>query len=164
MFDMSLVDTNARLEPSVLEYWPPATVERLTSEVLSAGFRFSVSGVGDLLPPVDTLAFLDSDCLCDIPGLSAMLLLMLRVMPGKPSLVSYRVAGVAVGSMDTADRTGNTRSMEPGLKADDTSLPLEGDFCESPVNMLTEVCRGPEGSLLSVVLCRGLPGTADARC
>ena len=45
-------------------------------------------------------------------------------MPGKPSLETCRGAGVAVGSIDTADRTGNTRSIEPGLRTDEALLLL----------------------------------------
>jgi hypothetical protein len=37
--------------------------------------------------------------------------------PGKPSDDSCRTSGVAVGSIETAERIGKTRSMEPGLSA-----------------------------------------------
>lgn len=47
--------------------------------------------------------------------------------PGKPSEGSLRYIGVAVGSIETADRMGKTRSIEPGLRADPgSSDPMEG--------------------------------------
>ena len=38
------------------------------------------------------------------------------LIPGKPSPDSPRDIGVAVGSIDTAERIGNTLSIEPGLR------------------------------------------------
>lgn len=67
--------------------------------------------------------------------------------PGKPSLDSWRYMGVAVGSMDTAERIGNTRSIEPGLRVEIGSLePCEGDGDDGrsvrPVNIDTDVSLG----------------------
>lgn len=55
---------------------------------------------------------------------------------------SDRGIGVATGSIETAERTGNTRSIEPGLRVTLVSLGLVvvvGDTGTSdfPVNMLT---------------------------
>jgi hypothetical protein len=75
-------------------------------------------------------------------------------IPGKPSPDSPRTIGVAVGSIDTAERTGNTRSIVPGLRAEKGP----SDFCDKvgeaggaslgsllPVNMETGECCGMRG-------------------
>lgn len=77
--------------------------------------------------------------------------------PGKPSDDSWRYMGVAYGSMETAERMGKTRSIEPGLSAAEGSL-LEHDDGEGeagrsffPVNMETDVSRGVKGVAVGAV-------------
>ena len=76
----------------------------------------------------------------------AMPLSLFRRRPGKPSLVSYLDIGVAFGSMETADLTGKTRSIEPGLRAalGPSYLCAPGDAGGSvlPVNIETGESRG----------------------
>ena len=119
---MAVVDTEARPKSVASEVAESLTVEGASADVPSVGTRLSDSEVGDLRPPVETLELFNGSegfrGVC--PRLSAMLLLKCKFMPGKPSLVSCRGPGVAVGSIDTADRMGNTRSIEPGLKANDS--------------------------------------------
>ena len=113
--DLSVTEADERLKPSVAELRRSLTVTWPAPPEVSVAARVSLSGVGDL-PREERLGFLlVSEGFCDACRLSAMVLFKDRLMPGKPSLVSCRGAGVAVGSIDTAERTGNTRSMEPGL-------------------------------------------------
>jgi hypothetical protein len=70
--------------------------------------------------------------------------------PGKPSEDSPRYMGVAMGSIETADRIGNTLSMDPGLSTDSALFdPCEGvgDGARSdlPVNIDTDVSFGVKG-------------------
>jgi hypothetical protein len=63
-------------------------------------------------------------------------------MPGNPPEPSVRDRGVTRGSIEMAERTGNTRSMEPGLRAEGGSsnfVVAGGDpgALLLPVNILT---------------------------
>lgn len=116
-----------RLESSTLDVWLSLVVVRPVVDV-----RLDFSDVGDLLPPVEVLGCLEvSEPTCMVCLRSAIPLFKDKFMPGKPSLVSCRGAGVAVGSIDTAERTGKTLSIEPGLRADEASS-LLGWFLLAP--------------------------------
>ena len=67
-------------------------------------------------------------------------------MPGNESPPSDRGIGVAMGSIETADRMGKTLSIDPGLSAVSACSERKGDPgppVDVPGNMLTEGWRDP---------------------
>ena len=76
-----------------------------------------------------------------------MPLSLLSLRPGKPSPDSCLTMGAALGSMDTADLMGKTRSIEPGLRTEPGPSNLcvkvgEGGTSDLPVNMEMLDSRG----------------------
>lgn len=68
---------------------------------------------------------------------------LLQLMPGNPSPASSRGIGVAVGSTETTDRTGKTRSMASGLRAEYLAAEVgDGGVSAAPEKMLTWLCLG----------------------
>jgi hypothetical protein len=60
--------------------------------------------------------------------------LLLEPIPGNPSLVSPRGIGVAIGSTETTERTGNTLSVASGLRAE----LLGPEICDAGLSMAAE--------------------------
>ena len=82
-----------------------------------------------------------------LPLRAAMPLSVLSVNPGKCSADSCLAMGVAEGSIETADRIGNTRSMDPGLRTEVGPSDLcekvgDGGTFDRPVNIETVASRG----------------------
>jgi len=87
---------------------------------------------------------------CTRPRLAANVPSIPRLIPGYPSLDSSLAMGVAVGSMETAERTGKTRLIEPGLTTSPAlfdPVDVEKSFLLlAPENILTDDSRGAEGA------------------